>query len=132
MFYRFSQKDIFQLYCSHATSVGFEPSEWREPLLASFLYMPNVWKIGVISLSDIVKICSSPEIPPAFPDKSSFKVMATVVVMVMTSDGIFLFLSKALIRKSDVINLSYKEKMTWFGGCFYFTVKSNSRENINL
>ena len=112
--------------------MGFEPSEWREPLLASFLYMPNVWKIGVISLSDIVKICSSPEIPPAFPDKSSFKVMATVVVMVMTSDGIFLFLSKALTRKSNVINLSYKEKMTWFGGCFYFTVKSNSRENINL
>ena len=41
-FYRFSQIDIFQLYYAHVTSVRFEHSECREPLLASFLYIPNV------------------------------------------------------------------------------------------
>ena len=34
----------------------------RGLLVASFLYIQIVWKIGVNSLSDIVKICSSPEI----------------------------------------------------------------------
>ena len=66
-----------------------------KPLLDSFLYIPNVWKIGVISLSDIVKICSYSEIPPAFTDTStlqlSFKVMATVVVMVMMMKILFFY-----------------------------------------
>ena len=34
----------------------------RGLLAAIFLYIPNVWKIGVTSLSDIVRIYSSPEI----------------------------------------------------------------------
>ena len=34
----------------------------RGLLVASFLYIPNVCKIGVTSLSDIVRICSSPKI----------------------------------------------------------------------
>ena len=80
-------KKIYFSYHAHVISLGFEHSLCHEPLLPSFLYIPNVWKIGVISFLDIVKICSSPEIPPAFTDKStlqlSFKVMATVVVMVM-------------------------------------------------
>ena len=49
VYYVYSQKDIFQLYYAHVTSVGFEHSVCREPLLTSFLYIPNVWKIGVVS-----------------------------------------------------------------------------------
>ena len=41
-FYSFSQIDLFQLYYAHVTSVRFEHSVCREPLLASFLYIPNV------------------------------------------------------------------------------------------
>ena len=70
---QFYSKDPFQLYYAYVTSVGFEHSVCREPLLASFLYIPNVWKIGVISVSDIVKIWSSPEIHPAFTDKSTLQ-----------------------------------------------------------
>ena len=36
----------------------------RDLLVAIFLYIQNVWTIGVTSLSDIVKIYSSPEIDP--------------------------------------------------------------------
>ena len=42
VFYIFSQIDIFQLYYAHVTSVRFEHSVRCEPLLASFLYIPNV------------------------------------------------------------------------------------------
>ena len=58
----------------------------RELLLASFLYIPNAWKCGVISLSDTVKFCCSSEIPPPFTYKSTlqitFKLMSTGVVLV--------------------------------------------------
>ena len=39
-------------------------SKLRGLVVAISLYIPNVWKIAVTSLSDIVRIYSSPEIDP--------------------------------------------------------------------
>ena len=112
VFCSFSQEDLFKLYYVHVISVGFEHSVFRESLLASFLYVLNVWKIVVISLSDIVKICNSPEIPPAFTDKStlqlSFKVMTIVVVMVMMMKILF------LIKISSRTKYDLKPIQIWY------------------
>ena len=60
------QKHLLKCWCSECyynenLAVSNSP-KLTGLLVASFLYIPNVWKIGVNSLSDIVRISSSPEI----------------------------------------------------------------------
>ena len=50
-----------ECYYNQNLTVSNSP-KLRGLLVASFLYLPNVWKIGVTSLLDIVRICSFPEI----------------------------------------------------------------------
>ena len=95
--------------CCYNQNLALSSSpKMRGLLIAIFLYITNVWKTGVTSLSDMVRIYSSPEIDSLPSLKSTlqltFKLMATVVVMVIIMKILItlLFTKISIQNKSDL------------------------------